>query len=93
MLWIAAGKNNADVVSLMLEYGADIHEDHNRALFNAAAAGHSEMILLLLKAGWDSSVCRQEELAAAEGEHCDVVWLALGVEVAQNQPGMLRLAK
>jgi ankyrin repeat protein len=79
-LQAAAGRGDANLVELLLQYDAEVHvqdEDGGSPLIDAATAGHLEIVEILVEAGAD---VRHKDLAgqraifhAAERGHIEVV--------------------
>ena len=90
-LVIAAMLGNADIVNLLLEYGADVHAQIDHALRAAAAGGYEDVVKLLLEYGADVHANEDQALRTASArDHVNVVKILLeagaDVHVWQNKP-------
>jgi Ankyrin repeats (3 copies) len=61
----ASGSGHADVVALLIQRGADVHADNDRALRMASAYGHDNVVQLLIGLGADIHACNDDALRDA----------------------------
>ena len=69
-LKLASEKNGVEVVSLLLNAGADVHAWNEYALQWASYYGHVEVVYLLLGAGVDPKMCSEEMLEEVKDHVC-----------------------
>ena len=73
-LMYASFHGHADVVKVLLEAGADIHNGDDYAIRSASYHGDSEVLRLLLEAGADVNARDDHALRwASENDHAEVV--------------------
>jgi len=94
-LYFASQEGRADVVSLLIQHGADVHALKDQALMSASMNGHADVVSLLIQHGADVHALKDQALmlASANG-HADVVALLIqhGANVRTQRSGALQMA-
>ena len=93
-LRLASENGHVEVVSLLLNVGADVHTRDDFALHLASYFGHAKVVALLLDAGAD--VHAESDLAlrwASEKGHVEVVYLLLNASADPEKCSKEMLAK